>query len=336
MSDPQGIKWDTIPDGVEYKFDSPNYKSQNKMDSTGKKLIQTLAKRFAYAMWMEVGTRRLIEIDQKNDSASHRTSKVCASHHYADSNMTMNQVFKDSGLGDASQPHMHDRDELWEMVWNYTKAVSFCRLRGIRHDDDYPTIRPACRLAGEEMLIDLPGIVDMPVIVAVDYYGTNPRMQIMHYESDNDEPQVHVRYDAAGKIQEVEIANGDIVVTRGDLPRIQGTWLVTRDSLAACKEGDLLKMPSGQFAEVMRLQNRYPDYDSYVRYDEVYQVAKRLLESRTGTQIRGMLPGTAIGDLWVKNPLTAATTDPSDMSLVLEDKSELPDPAVVLGIQSQP
>jgi hypothetical protein len=301
------------------------------MHSTDKKLIKSLAARFATTMWWEVGTRSLIAIDTKNRTAA---PGVCASHDFTDANMVMNEVFVTSALGDmAKMPLNTDLIELWARVWNYTKAVGFCRLRGIRGlaESGYQDVGAKIEQVDDELRITQPTHSE-PVIVAADYWGHNPRLQVMIYEADGSgEPALKVRFTPEGKIREVvccQLGAGVLVIMddRHDTP-----WSNERDGNPACRKGDLLLMPSGQYGEVMRLRERYDNYEDYVRCDTIYQVAKRLHESRTGEQVRGMLDGVIVKALWRENPLTASTTDTTDMFIVPEDTTELPDPELILN-----
>ena len=299
-----------------------------KINESDKKLIQNLAVRFATAVWLEVGTRKLIEIDQKNRTAS---PNVCASHDYTDANMTMYQVIEGAMLrGDISCIiNKNDADCLQSRVWDYTKAVGFCRLRGIRSIQDQRLAAVRVEQVDNELRITQPTHSE-PVLVVADYWGDNPRLQVMIYEADgSDEPVLKVRFTPEGKMKEVALTNTDgrripVFDDRHDTP-----WSKERDWNPACREGDLLLMPSGQYGEVMRLQDRYYNYEDYVRYDDIYQVAKRLIGSRTGKQIRRAV--SEIDDLWNDNPLTVATTDPADLSIVPEDTTELPDPELILN-----
>jgi hypothetical protein len=225
--------------------------------------------------------------------------------------------------------------EMWNMVWDYAKAVGFCRLRGIRGYEEYPSVMPTCELVDDEFRVTQPTHAE-PVIVAADYWGHNPRLQLLIYEADGSgEPVVKVRLTPSGKIQEISVegnhaASGNIKAFFDDRP--DTPWAMERDRNPACRGGDLLKMPSGQYGEVMRLRDRYDSYEDYVRYDTIYQVAKRLIESVHDVRITGPVPGDAIEQLWNENPLTVATTDPTDMSIVPEDETELPDPEHILNL----
>lgn len=284
-------------------------------------------------MWLEVGTRNLIEIDHKNRTT---TSGVCASHDYADANMTMNRVFKNSGLKEVDILRCSADDlEMWDRVWDYTKAVGFCRLRGIRghNDSRYPDVGAKIEQVDNELRITQPTHSN-PVIVAADYWGNNPRLQVMIYEADgSDEPVLKIRFTPDGKIHEVacnQLGSSALVILddRHDTP-----WSKERDGNPPCRSGDLLLMPSGQYGEVMRLRKRYDNYEEYVFYDAIYQVAKRLIESHTGKQIHGAASQIQIDDMWDNDPLTVATTDPADMSIVPEDTTGLPDPERILNFR---
>jgi len=296
----------------------------HKIDDTDKKLIQNLAKKFATALWLEVGTRTLIKIDQDNRTAN---PGVCTSHDYVDSNMVMAQVFTNAGMDNLAT---HDRYEMWNMVWDYAKTVGFCRLRGIHSLENDPATLVKVEHVDSELQITQPTHTE-PVIVAADYWGNNPRLQVMIYEAaGSDEPVVKIRFTPDGKVQELMVdQKGAVGVAQtyfDDSPYTP--WSLERDDSPACRAGDLLQMPSGQFGEVMRLRKRYANYEEYVRYDAIYQVARRLNNSAGSNVDFGE---GALQILWAANPLTVATTDPADLSIVPEDRTELPDPELILN-----
>jgi hypothetical protein len=307
----------------------------HKIDDTDKKLIKNLAEKFATALWAEVGTLALIKIDQDNRTAN---PGVCASHDFTDANVVMHKVLVDSGIGEgigeaANQPLRRQMFEFWDNVWTYAKTVGFCRLRGIRgHGSfDFRDNGVTVEHVDSELRIIQPTHTD-PVVVAVDYWGNNPRLQVMVYEAaGSDEPVVKIRFTPDGKVQELMVDQKSAVGgartyfdDRPDTP-----WALERDDSPACRAGDLLLMPSGQFGEVMRLRKRYANYDEYVHYDSIYQVARRLNNSAGSNVDFGE---GALEILWAANPLTVATTDPTDLSIVPEDRTELPDPEQVLNL----
>jgi len=303
--------------------------NMHKIDDTDKKLLKTLAVRFATALWLEVGTRNLIKIDQDNRTAR---PGVCASHDHTDTNMLLHQVFENAGMATLRQPRNTEGMEMWNMVWDYAKAVGFCRLRGIRAHGyfDFRDNGVTVEHVDSELRIIQPTHAE-PVIVAVDYWGNNPRLQVMVYEAaGSDEPVVKIRFTPEGKIQEVSVnqpsAAGKIKAFFDDRP--DTPWALERDDSPACRAGDLLLMPSGQFGEVMRLRKRYSNYEEYVHYDAIYQVARRLNNSAGSNVDFGE---GALEILWAANPLTVATTDPADLAIVPEDRTELPDPDLILN-----
>lgn len=80
--------------------------------------------------------------------------------------------------------------------------------------------------ANEEMAIRLPGVTNN-VHIGLDYYGeVAPRLQVLCYEADSDEPKVCVRYDEAGRIVEVQVWR-DIAIAYEDGPRTP--WEIGRD-----------------------------------------------------------------------------------------------------------
>lgn len=88
--------------------------------------------------------------------------------------------------------------------------------------------------SNEEMAIQLPGVTNL-VHIGLDYYGeVDPRLQILCYDAEDDEPKVCVRYDATGKIVEVQVWRG-IEITHEDGPRTP--WEIGRDGGPPREEG---------------------------------------------------------------------------------------------------
>lgn len=298
-------------------------------NSTDDKLIKTLATRYATAMWVELGTRNLQRIDQVNNLSN---KPGCESHRHTDPNVLLAQVFKDSLQIDVPSelPNLSlETRLLWDAVLDYTRAVGFCRLRGIRTET--PAEEPLLALVGRDLQITPPGLPEIddlpaPIVVGIDYYGRNPRLQVMHYDLNEEEPQVVVRYTQEGKVQEVLIADGVVTVTEDTR---ETSWDTDRDANPACRPGDLLLMPSGQFGEVMYLRTRYADnIEQFRDYDRCYGVLSRL-DGHPASATRQQIY-TSIEQAWDVNPLTVGTTDPTDFSVVPVSKEELPDVTTAL------
>ena len=83
-----------------------------------------------------------------------------------------------------------------------------------------------CLPGNEELAIQIPNVKE-DIYIGLDYYGDlAPRLQLLCYEVESDEPKVCVRYDEAGRIVEVQVWRG-IAITFEDGP--QTPWEINRD-----------------------------------------------------------------------------------------------------------
>ena len=177
-----------------------------------------------------------------------------------------------------------------------------------------------------ELTVLLPGLnqdTPHPLSVALDYWGRNPHLQMLCYDHDDEqgEPKVCVRYDSQGKVTEVLV--GSVTLLRGAGGEFHNrrdiaaatAWEQERDSNPACHPGERLVMPSGATATVMSLRDRYDnDIEQFRAYDETYGILDRL-DSYPGSEVRHQVYND-IEQAWEVNPLTAGTTEPSDLSTV--------------------
>jgi hypothetical protein len=91
--------------------------------------------------------------------------------------------------------------------------------------------------SNEEMAIRIPNVKE-EIYVGLDYYGeVAERLQVLCYEAESDEPKVCIRYDATGKIVEVQIWRG-IAITFEDGPRTP--WEISRDGAEADNPDDTM------------------------------------------------------------------------------------------------
>ena len=297
------------------------------------KPVRKIARVFARLVAEHVGDKTAL-IDRLNLTGP---VSVCASHDYCDSNVFMAEALQDvTGLDAASElPEMSERTrKLWDYSWRYTKLIGFHRLSALRGDPDSPPedIAVDYSLAERAMTVTLPTAPPLedgafPLDIELDYCGRNPHLQVLcrnHGDAEG-EPAVCVRYDQDGKVVEVIIGDpkvlvvGDFDVTRvrthkgtGDTP-----WEIEREANPVCMDGDKLKMPSGQVADVMRLRDRYDnDIEEFRAFSNTYGILARM-DSYPGSGPRHQVYDS-IEQAWEINPLTAATTDPSDCSCVPE------------------
>jgi hypothetical protein len=206
---------------------------------------------------------------------------------------------------------------LWYSVLSYTRKKGFCKLRGIR-DSILLGSRPEVIAKDAGIEIPLPKQADAldPVFISADQWGRRNLLQMLCYESGNDEPTVRVRYNEQGKVMEVLASEGVTLLVEGQYK--DSEWEKERDANPDCRPGNLLRMPSGQIGEVIRLQDRYDnDFESFVGYSNTYGVWQRL-DPYPGAANRKSLY-VSLEDAWEANPLTVSTTDPSDFSLVPEE-----------------
>lgn len=191
-------------------------------------------------------------------------------------------------------------------------------------------------MTGSELRVELPGLPALsiedgyPLSVELDYWGRNPRLQVLcrNHGDPEGEPAACVRYDANGKVVEVVLTDPDIVVRNEAITRLWGpdwdtAWEIERDANPPCRAGDMLRCPSGDVGEVMRLRDRYEgDIETFRDYSETYGVLARLDYHPGASKRRGVF--TSIEQAWDVNPLTVATVHPSDLSLVPELPADQP------------
>lgn len=295
------------------------------------KTVSTVARAFACLVADEIGAVKAAIVDELNRSSR---LDVCCSHDFCDANVFMRQAIHDvtGSFPDTEETSLNcgTTDTLWNLAWCYAKHVGFSRLSLVRGMPDYPPEDINYSLAVRTLTVSLPGLPEpegFPLDIELDYCGRNPHLQVLCRERDSaeGEPTVCVRYNSDGKVVEVLIGSPDILIV-GDFDNAKvkvhrGTgdtpWEIEREANPVCQAGDRLKMPSGQIAEVMRLRDRYDnDIAQFRAYDETYGILNRL-DGYPDSDPRHQVYDS-IEQAWEINPLTAATTDPSDCSCVPE------------------
>ena len=173
-----------------------------------------------------------------------------------------------------------------------------------------------------------------PLDIELDYWGRNPHLQVLcrNHGDVEGEPAVCVRYDRDGRVVEVIIGDPKVLVVGDfDLTQVRmhkgpsdTPWELDREANPTCMEGDKLRMPSGQAADVMRLRDRYGnDIEVFRAYDETYGILARM-DNYPSINRRHQVY-TSVEQAWDVNPLTAGTAEPSDFSTVPELRNQPPE-----------
>lgn len=291
--------------------------------------ILKVARRFAERIAENIEPDDLDEIDERNRREADKS--ICHSHDFCDANVHMQMaIMAVTGGLDAgarlTEPEQSKVHRLWQSAWDKAKSLGFRRLSHVRGDPDdpaeMPTVTPVNNLCSRILLPGLTPVEEHPLEVCLDYWGSNPHLQVLCYGHDSAEgaPQACVRYDSRGKVVEIVVGSPDILVVgaeRLQLRNPQDTsdtpWEVARDSYPACLPGDKLRMPSGQLATVMRLHDRYDgEFSEFKHYAETYGLLERL------NACPGHETYATLQEAWNANPLTAGTSHAEDFAFVPE------------------
>lgn len=281
--------------------------------------VVDLAREFARLLLVAVGLQDLREVDARNRAEP--SPNVCHSHDFCDANVFMDEAH-DTVLGWSVAARLPAADTaLWDLAWEYAKLAGFVRLAVVKGTPDVQAevIRTAVTAdSGGELRVRmrLPGMTlddfELPLI-DLDFYGRDPRLQIVIHGAEMDEPAVHVRFDGAGRVVEVLLGDPDVLVRKAypyphHLDATPSLWEEERDANPPCAAGERLRCPSGQIGTVMRLRDRYASVDELRTYDETYGILERL----------GKDVYNSAEQAWDIDPLTVGTANPADFSFVPE------------------